>query len=139
MVLLAGVANVYGAVRKGKDITYPVVGGFIVLILLLAVAEVNGRIAELFAGAYTITSMLTNGAELVTAVTTFVNPSSPRFDPGGQQQTAGGAAAPATFATAAAAPPGATVIPAPTYSPTAPTTRITPVSLPSAPARITYI
>lgn len=81
MVLLAGIANAYGSIRKSKDIVYPVVGGFIVLILLLALAQVEVRVAEAFAGAYTITSILVNGDDLINGLTTALN-SGQRFDPG---------------------------------------------------------
>ena len=123
MVVVAGVANSYGAVRKSKDITYPVLGGFIVLILLLVMAQANAKVAEMFAGAYAVTSFLLNGADLVNSVTGFVNPATPRFDPGGQ--TVKSANNPVAVAhsngvnatgTAVAVPAGAVVIPAPTYS-----------------------
>jgi hypothetical protein len=94
MVLLASVVNVFGAVKKSKDITYPIMGGFVVLILLLALAEADGEVAEMFAGAYAITCLLTNGADLFNGIAGAIT-SGQRFDPGpasgGSAQTAAGA------------------------------------------------
>jgi hypothetical protein len=81
MVLLASVVNVFGAVKKSKDITYPIMGGFVVLILLLALAEADAKVAEMFAGAYAITCMLTNGQDLFNGIATAIS-SGKRFDPG---------------------------------------------------------
>lgn len=80
MVLLAGVVNSFGAVKKSKDITYPILGGFVVLIGLLALAEADEKVAEMFAGAYMITCMLTNGADVFNGITTAIT-SGKRFDP----------------------------------------------------------
>jgi hypothetical protein len=81
MVLLASVVNVFGAVKKSKDITYPIMGGFVVLILLLALAEADAKVAEMFAGAYAITCMLTNGQDLFNGIASAMT-SGKRFDPG---------------------------------------------------------
>lgn len=94
MVLIAGVVNVFGAVKKGKDVTYPIMGGFVVLILLLALAEADAKVAEMFAGAYAITCMLTNGADLFNGIASAIT-SGKRFDPGpasGHAAMAAGAA-----------------------------------------------
>jgi hypothetical protein len=94
MVLLASIVNVFGAVKKSKDITYPIMGGFVVLILLLALAEADAKVAEMFAGAYAITCMLTNGQDLFNGIASAIS-SGKRFDPGpaggGTAQTAAGA------------------------------------------------
>lgn len=117
MVLIAGIVNSFGAVRKSKDITYPILGGFVVLILLLALAEANAKVAEMFAGAYVITCLLTNGQDLFNGIATAIT-SGKRFDPGPAGQPAATGTATASYSTATTP----TAQGAPTASP-----RITPV------------
>ena len=68
MGVLATLANIYGAVTHNRTITIPVIGGFVVTTILLAVSRPAPRLAELFAGAYFITSLLTNGAPAIEMV-----------------------------------------------------------------------
>lgn len=98
IVLLASIVNIFGAVKKGKDITYPIMGGFIVLILLLALAEANEQVAEMFAGAYGITCALTNGQDLFEGISQAIT-SGKRFDPGAQGAGTDAGAQPASYST----------------------------------------
>lgn len=70
LCVLATVANAYGAVKRSQAIVEAVVGGFIVTIILLAIAEAEKAsvIAEAFAGAFMVTSVSENGTELFTAI-----------------------------------------------------------------------
>lgn len=65
LCVLATLANIYGAVTHNRTITIPIVGGFVVTTILLFVARPVPKLAEMFAGAYFITSMLTNGGPAI--------------------------------------------------------------------------
>lgn len=64
--ILATLVNVYGAMKGNRDVAIPIVGGFIVSVILMGVAEAGAdEIASLFAGAYFVTSLVTNGRPLI--------------------------------------------------------------------------
>lgn len=79
MVILATGANVYGAsvgetdeegdvIRKPSDPFIPIIGGFVVGAILLAVADTAPELATLFGAAFAITSFTTNGKPFLDAV-----------------------------------------------------------------------
>lgn len=61
LCVLATLANIYGAVTHNKTVSIPIIGGFVVTTLLLVASRPVPKLAEMFAGAYFITSILTNG------------------------------------------------------------------------------
>jgi hypothetical protein len=114
MVLVASVVNAFGAVHKSKDITYPIMGGFVVMIVLLALEEADAEVAEMFAGAYAITCLLTNGADLFNGIASAIT-SGKRFDPPASMSGTGTAGATGTSYS--------TTTTTPTTTPAAPTVR----------------
>jgi hypothetical protein len=73
-VVVASAVNVAGtalptASDAGKDPLIPIVAGFVIGGILLAVAGAAPGLAEAFAAAFLITSLLSNGTPVINAVT----------------------------------------------------------------------
>lgn len=67
-IIVATSVNVYGATQRKDDPIITIIAGFVVGAFLLAVAGEAPQLAELFAAAYAITSLTTNGTPLINAV-----------------------------------------------------------------------
>jgi hypothetical protein len=64
--IIGTLVNMYGAIRRGSDVTIPIIGGFVVTAVLLGLAETPfGTVAEVFGGAYLVTSASLNAGDLV--------------------------------------------------------------------------
>lgn len=94
MCVLATLANIYGAVRANKTVTIPIFGGFVVTTILLVVSRPVPKLAEMFAGAFFITSMLTNGAPVLDTVNELVGQSAQAVKPANSTKSQTGSVAP---------------------------------------------
>ena len=113
MCVLAMLANIYGAVHQNKTITIPVIGGFVVTTLLLIVAQPAPKLAEMFAGAYFITSLLTNGAPAIDTLNKVVGTTAVAVKPTNSTKTQTGTVAPGITPPTATGNPRATSAPQP--------------------------
>ena len=94
MCVLATLANIYGAVTNQRTVSIPIIGGFVVSTILLGVSRPLPKLAEMFAGAYFITSMFTNGAPIFDTVNHLVGQGAQATKPANSTKSQTGTAIP---------------------------------------------